>query len=170
MRMLARSSAFGNAASMQVDGARSIAEQLHAGARDQTGAIVLEHVRRVVMRTPADARAVAWLHEVLESTAVSEQALLELGLTMDQLRALRLLRRVGDSHSDHVYLAHVELIAGAAGVSGRLARAVKIADLHDRALHPRLRPDGWSPPYERALRLFDVATPGQVGVMTAETG
>ncbi len=28
---------------------------------------------------------------------------------------------------------------------------VKVADLEDRCRHPRVRPDGWSPPYERAL-------------------
>jgi hypothetical protein len=44
-------------------------------------------------------------------------------------------------------LLHLELIAQAAGRSGRLARTVKIADLADRCLHPRVRLDGWSPPY-----------------------
>jgi hypothetical protein len=37
---------------------------------------------------------------------------------------------------------------------GRLARLVKIADLQDRCLHPRVHPDGWSPPYARGLALL----------------
>jgi hypothetical protein len=31
---------------------------------------------------------------------------------------------------------------------------VKIADLQDRCLHPRVRADGWSPPYARGLALL----------------
>ena len=100
----------------------------------------------------------AWLHEALEFTAVSEQELLTYGLGTDELRALRLLRRTSGSRSDDVYMAHVELIARAAGRSGHLARMVKIADLEDRRAHPRMRPDGWAPPYERGLqRLRDAA-------------
>ena len=109
-------------------------------------------------RTPADARSVAWLHEVLEFTAVSEEKLLQEGLTSDELRALRLLNRTADTRSDRVYLAHLELIARAAGRSGDLARMVKIADLEDRCLHPRVRPDGWSPPYELGLQLLRPTT------------
>jgi hypothetical protein len=97
---------------------------------------------------------VAWLHEALERTAVTERELLVAGLTSDELRALRLLNRTTDSRSDHRYLAHLELIALAAGGSGRLARIVKTADLRDRCLHPRVRCDGWSPPYARALQLL----------------
>jgi hypothetical protein len=48
----------------------------------------------------------------------------------------------------------MEFIARAAGRSGRLARTVKIADLADRCLHPRVRPDGWSPPYADGLDLL----------------
>jgi hypothetical protein len=134
--------------------AREIAERLHAGDVDESGAPVLWHLRRVAWRTPADARAVAWLHEAFESTAVSEQELLEGGLTNDELRALRLLDRPTDRCSVRTYLAHVDRIMRAAGRSGVLARAVKIVDLEDRCLHPRARPDGWSPPYRLGLGLL----------------
>jgi hypothetical protein len=132
--------------------AQAIAERAHAGARDETGEPVIAHVRRVGAMVPAEAAVVAWLHEVLECSAMSEQELLMAGLTTEELRALRLLSRTGHAHSDPAYLAHLELIARSAGESGRLARLVKIADLHDRRRHPRVRPDGWAPPYERALR------------------
>ena len=134
--------------------ARALAEALHAAERAEDGTPILFHVRRVARMVPAEARAVAWLHEALESTAVTEQELLMEGLTRDELRALRLLRRMSDARSDGVYLAHMELIARAAGRSGRLARTVKIADLADRCLHPRVRPDGWSPPYADGLNLL----------------
>jgi hypothetical protein len=108
----------------------------------------------VAQMVSAEARPVAWLHEALESTGVTEQELLVEGLTQDELRALRLLRRTSEARSDAVYLAHVELIARAAGRSGRLARMVKIADLEDRCLHPRVRRDGWSAPYADGLELL----------------
>jgi hypothetical protein len=97
---------------------------------------------------------VAWLHEVLETGSVSEQDLLTDGLSSDELRALRLLTRTSGSHSDAAYLAHLELIALAAGHSGELARSVKLVDLEDRQVHPLVRSDGWAPPYAQGrLRL-----------------
>ena len=137
---------------MDADRAHAIARRVHAADLEEDGAPLLGHIARVAGRTPAEARAVAWLHEVLESRTVTEQELLGYGLDEEQLRALRLLTRPTHSRSTQVYLAHVELIARAAGRSGRLARMVKIADLEDRRLHPRVRADGWSPPYELALR------------------
>jgi hypothetical protein len=139
---------------MKPDRARSIAERVHADDLDENGAPMLGHIRRVAGRTPPDARTVAWLHEVLEHTALSEHELLADGLSDDELRALRLLRRTGDTRSDGVYMAHLDRIARAAGHSGELARAVKLADLEDRMAHPRVRPDGWSPPYAQGLQLL----------------
>jgi len=142
---------------MDEDRARAVARRVHAGDREEGGAPVLRHVARVALRTPPEARAVAWLHEALESATVTEQELLGYGIDDDELRALRLLSRPTSSRSVEVYLAHVELIACAAGRSGDLARMVKIADLEDRRLHPRVRIDGWSPPYELALRRLEEA-------------
>jgi hypothetical protein len=126
---------------MDTDRARVIAEPLHAGDREEHGTPGLQ-IRRVAHRAPAEARTVAWLHEVLGWTAVAEQELLANGLTSDELRALRLLHRTHDSRSDRVYLAHVYLIARAAGSSGHLALLVKIEDLEDRGRHPRVSADG----------------------------
>jgi hypothetical protein len=134
--------------------AHAIAVRLLSRAREPDGTLLLAHVRRVVAGTPPEAHVVAWLHEVLETGAITEQELLAEGLTSDELRALRLLTRSGGSRSDSVYLEHLELIARAAGLSGHLARLVKLADLQDRRSHPRRRPDGWSPPYARGYRLL----------------
>jgi hypothetical protein len=134
--------------------ARALAEMLHAREREPDGAPLLGHVQRVAQMVPAEARPVAWLHEALESSGVTEQELLMEGLTQDELRALRLLCRTRDARSHDIYLAHVELIARAAGHSGHLARTVKIADLEDRCLYPRVRRDGWSPPYADGLDLL----------------
>jgi hypothetical protein len=162
-RPLARSAALGeDRPAMDPARARAFAEMLHAGEREPDGTPLLDHVRRVVRTVPAEARPVAWLHEALESTGVTEQELLMEDLTADELRALRLLRRTTDARSDAIYLAHVELIARAAGRSGRLARMVKIADLEDRCLYPRVRRDGWSPPYADGLELLLDVSEGRV--------
>ena len=155
---------------MEIGDARAIAERLHRGDREEDGTPVIRHVRRVATTVPEEARAVAWLHEVLEWTAVTEQELLIAGLTSDELRALRLLNRTTDSHSDHRYLARLELIAHATGDSGRLARIVKTADLEDRSLHPHVRRHGWSPPYAQALKLLSAARDHPHRVGTAAVG
>jgi hypothetical protein len=139
---------------MNVERASELAERLLGGRRDAGGAPVIDHVRRVVAVVPEGARVVAWLHEVFEYTAVSEEALLDEGLSSAELRALRLLTRAGASRSDASYLAHVELIAGAAGPGAELARTVKRADIADRVLNPAIRANGWSPPYETALEML----------------
>jgi hypothetical protein len=139
---------------METERARLLAERLHANDYEEDGTALLEHVRRVAGRVDADVKVVAWLHEVLEWTAVAEPELLEEGLDSDELRALRLIWGANDARSDGVYLAHLGLIMRAAGRSGRLARLVKTADLRDRCLHPRVRADGWSPPYARGLALL----------------
>ena len=139
---------------MDADRARALAEALHHGQREQGGAPLIEHVRRVAAAVPGEARVVAWLHEVLEHTSISEQELLADGLSLDDLRALRLLTRGNDSPSDASYLAHVELIARARGAGAGVARRVKRADLTDRALRPKLRVNGWAPPYELGLEIL----------------
>jgi hypothetical protein len=140
---------------MEVDRARAIATAAHGGALT-----LLSHIERVASSVPEWARAVAWLHEVLERSDMSEEALLRQGLSSDELRALRLLSRE-DSYSDRAYLGHIELIARAGGTAGRLARAVKSADLEDRQRHPLVRSNGWSPPYGSALAALHRLVPLQ---------
>ena len=138
---------------MDVDAARAIARAAHRSDRPPVDDALLGHIERVAAAVPDWARTVAWLHEILEQGAMPEQDLLDQGLSDDELRALRLLSRA-DSCSDVAYLGHISLIARAGGASGRLARAVKRADLEDRRRHPRARPNGWSPPYGTALQIL----------------
>ena len=85
-----------------------------AGQRDRGGAQLIDHVRRVAARVPRHERAVAWLHEALEHTSISEELLAD-GLSVAELRALRLLTRDLDSRSDTIYVAHIERLARARG-------------------------------------------------------
>lgn len=144
---------------LDADRARALAETLHHGHRDASGAPLIDHVRRVATTVPQEARVVAWLHELLEHTRISEAALLMEGLTTAELRALRLLTRDTDSRSSARYLSHIELLARARGPGAGIAQSVKRADLMDRMRHPSIRPDGWSPPYELGLEVLELAAP-----------
>jgi hypothetical protein len=139
---------------MDLARAQALAETVHHGHIDPGGSPLLGHVRRVAMAVPSHARPAAWLHEVLEYSSISEETLLSDGLSLDELRALRLLLRAESARSNTVYLAHVELIAIARGPGAGLAQTIKRADLEDRSLHPAIRPDGWSPPYRLGLEVM----------------
>jgi hypothetical protein len=143
------------AASVTVERARQSAERALRGSLEPTGTPLIFHVRRVAKASPMFARSVAWLHEALENSSVSEEELLASGLTDDELRALRLLTRERDSRSVKHYLSHISHIARSSGPAGEIARAVKQADLADRQRHPNRRPDGWHPPYQAALALLE---------------
>jgi hypothetical protein len=145
---------------MDADSARALAERLHRGQRDAGGARVIEHVRRVAATVAPEARVVAWLHEALEHTSISEETLLAEGVSTRELRAIRLVTHDNIAHSNTSYLAHIEMLAQAAGVGAGLARSVKLADLADRLSNPAVRPDGWSPPYERGLAILSARPPG----------
>ena len=142
---------------MDADRAQSLAEALHHGQLDAAGTPLIDHVRRIAAAVPRDARVVAWLHEALEQTPISEEELLAKGLSRDELRALRLLTRDTNSRSNTRYLAHLEMIARASGAGANIARSVKSADLADRALNPAIRSDGWSPPYALGLEILQRA-------------
>jgi hypothetical protein len=134
--------------------ARLLAEWAHRAQLQPPGEPLIAHVRRVAAATPQSGRAVAWLHEALEWTSVSEEELLANGLSEEELRAVRLLTRPGRQGSDARYLAHIAIIARAHGQAGDLARMVKVADLRDRLQHPGPRTNGSRLPYEQALEML----------------
>ena len=142
---------------MDAGRAHALAERLHRRQCDAGGAPLVAHVRRVASTVAPDARVVAWLHETLEHTAISEETLLAEGLSMRELRAIRLLTHATIARSNTSYLAHIEMLSQARGPGAGLARSVKRADLADRLVNPAVRPDGWSPPYERGLQILQRA-------------
>jgi hypothetical protein len=130
---------------VQPEIARNIAHYSHVQRRNRHGELIVEHVARVAAMVPAEARALAWLHDVLEESPTSVAELRDQGLRPVELAALRLLTRSpGES-----YELHVLRIAYAGRDAGRLARMVKLADLDDHITHE------WvpgAPPYEWARR------------------
>jgi hypothetical protein len=139
---------------VNLERARLFASRVHRGQEQPTGEPLIDHIGRVAAATPEFARPVAWLHEVLEWSSVSEEELLAGGVSDDELRALRLLTRTVARGSEAGYLAHVTMIARAGGPAGVLARTVKVSDLNDRLRHPGPGTAESRPPYERALRLI----------------
>lgn len=121
--------------------ARRIASAGHRGQRTRFGDSVFAHVGRVAAAVPAEARAVAWLHDLLELVPGAQARLLGRGLTPVQARALALLTR----GPDEPYETFVHRIVDAGGSAGRIARMVKLADLEDHLSHTFIPLD--APPY-----------------------
>ena len=129
--------------------ARSVAHYSHVRQRDRRGVPIVEHLARVVAAVPAEARPLAWLHDVLEHSPTTTSELCGQGLTSLELAALELLtRQAGES-----YELYILRIAYARGDAGRLARVVKLADLDDHIARPWIAGD---PPYAWARRHIDV--------------
>jgi hypothetical protein len=131
--------------------ARSIAHSSHLSARNRFDEPVFEHVERVAASVPAEIRAIAFLHDVLEGTGTDVAELRSHGLTTFEEAVLDVLtRRPGES-----YELYVLRVAWAGGSVGTAARAVKLADIDDHLGHRDRPPD--APPYGWARRHLTVA-------------
>lgn len=148
MRTVARSARSGETSlhTMHDDIARNIAQYSHAGQSNRFGESLIEHVERVAAAVPAEARAVAFLHDVLEHSKTGVADLLAAGLEPTELEALQLMTRAPDES----YEAHTLRIAHAPGRAGELARIVKLADLADHLDHVAMPSS--APPYDWARR------------------
>ena len=105
----------------RVGAAYKIAAEAHKGQKDKAGVDYIFHPVMVASNVGDDESAiiVALLHDVVEDTNVTFEALQEL-LTPDELSALKLL-----THNDEVpYFDYIRLIG-----ENTLATKVKLADL-----------------------------------------
>src|SRR3954454_6502384 len=130
---------------MNASDARGIAMAMHVGQFTPYGEPVVEHVARVAAAVAPEARAAAWLHDLLERPEARAEELRALGLTRDELDALELLTR----SPIEPYKLYAARIANAPGEAGRIARAVKLAELDDHLSRPARPGD---PPYAWARR------------------
>ena len=117
---------------MDVTAAERLARRAHGGVVDRHGLLYIDHVARVASAVPAETRVVAWLHDVVEDTDWTFEALRCAGASEETLAALTLLTRTADV----TYAEYVQRIADACGGPGRLARLVKVADLRDNLSRP----------------------------------
>lgn len=131
--------------------ARDIAYARHGARRDRAGESMVEHLERVAASVPREARDVAYLHDVLEHTDASVADLEDHGIDAVDLQAIQLLTR----RPDESFEEHTLRIAFAKGAAGRLARAVKIADIDDHLSRDGVdtsRPYGWARHHVAAAR------------------
>ena len=113
----------------EVSRAKYLATQAHAGQVDKLGAPYIEHCERVAsMLVDSDAKTVAWLHDVLEDTATTEQGLRGQfsSSIVDAIVAITHL----PNERNTIYWQRVK--------SNELARRVKIADIYDNSDPRRL--------------------------------
>lgn len=101
----------------------SIAVEAHRGQKDRAGAPYILHPLRVMFRVQTDAeRMAAVLHDVVEDTGWTLDALRERGFPSEVVEAVdHLTRRGGESYDDFVTRAAAHPVA----------RRVKVADLED---------------------------------------
>lgn len=125
--------------------AGGVARRIHAGQVSRSGEPLIEHVERVARAVPADVRALAYLHDVLDRAdgAVDEE-LRELEMSDEDRRVLALLTR----RPEESFRVYVMRIARADGRVGRIARTIKLADLDDhvrqRRVGARARDYAWA--------------------------
>lgn len=132
---------------MTFERAVEVAAVAHAGQTDKFGDPALLHVLRVAVSVPAEARAVAALHDALEDSELTADDLWGMGLPGMELEALKLLTR-----GDEPYEDYIERVATAEGEAGELARTVKWADLHDNLGRARPELPDLKERYEQAVK------------------
>jgi (p)ppGpp synthase/HD superfamily hydrolase len=127
--------------------AEKIARAAHQGQLEKlTGDEYIRHVERVVASVHgAEAKTVAWLHDVLEDTPITENDLKAQGIPEPVIQAVALLTRVPPLD----YRAYIQQIKDS---GNELAIAVKLADLKDH-LRPNC-PAGRRSRYEEAWRVL----------------
>jgi len=103
--------------------AAALAELAHSGQFRRDGTTpYIDHPRAVAARAAGDPtiEAVAWLHDVLEDTSVTEGTMRDRGIPDDVIACVRLL-----THDDRV--EYEEYLAGIK--ANPIAKRVKIADM-----------------------------------------
>ncbi len=105
--------------------AENIARKAHQGQFRRDGITpYIVHPEREVSRLSenSEAQAVAWLHDVLEDTGISEKSLLDAGITENIVAAVKVLTK-SDGIDYENYLIKVR--------DNDLARKVKVEDMLD---------------------------------------
>ena len=120
---------------VKADAACAAARRIHAGQLSRSGDPLIEHVERVAHTVPTELRGLAYLHDTLERADGAMEELRELGLNEIELAVLSLLTR----RPEETYKMYVTRIARADGSPGRIARAVKLADLDDHLRQRRVK-------------------------------
>ena len=111
---------------------RAISKVAHAGQLDKAGKPYFTHPERVALKVMGYGlgfSCVAYLHDVLEDTAVTAEDLLDVGVSEIQVEAvIAITHLTGEPREDYYHRV----------AKNRLARVVKIADIRDNMDPDRL--------------------------------
>jgi (p)ppGpp synthase/HD superfamily hydrolase len=133
---------------LTADVAEDVARAAHAGQIDKAGRPYIGHVERVVAAVPTDeAKAVAWLHDVIEDTPIGPGQLWDKGIDWGTILSVRTLTKRPDERGNDGYAAYIDRVIAS---DDRIAIVVKLADIRDHLNNPGC-PEGLRPRYERAL-------------------
>jgi (p)ppGpp synthase/HD superfamily hydrolase len=126
--------------------AEDIAREAHAGqTEERTGDSYIKHVERVVDLVEGDnAKAVAWLHDVIEDSPNTADDLIARGMPIRIVAAVALLTRHERTETYADYIQNIK------DRKDPLAIAVKLADLKDH-FRPNC-PARLRPRYENAWK------------------
>lgn len=101
-----------------------IADMMHAGQVDKQGQPYIDHLRAVAGAVSDAAKPAALFHDAIEDERATEEQLEEI-LTNTELWAVVVLT----CEDYQTYEQYIDLLADWHGVTGDMAREVKIADL-----------------------------------------
>lgn len=99
-----------------------IAVNAHKGQKDLAGRDYIEHPKAVAAMLETDEeKTVAYLHDVLEDTSITEEALVKMGISSELVSVIKVLTK----KKEESYPEYIERVK-----KNDLARKVKMADLH----------------------------------------
>ena len=132
--------------------AERIARVAHAGQTEKlSGLDYAQHLARVAARVESDdAKAVAWLHDVIEDTPLTVVDLRRAGIPEPVLEAVLILTHdKADTYAEYIACIRDE--------GNRLALTVKLADLRDhlRLMEGVVLPEGMRRRYAKALAVLE---------------
>lgn len=117
--------------------AELVARHAHSGQVDKRSEPYVDHLEAVAAQVEGDdAKATAWLHDIIEDTPIGEQDLRNMSFPKHVVEAVLLLTHTHESTRQE-YLVRIR---DAKGEAGELARAVKIADLRHNMSEERTLP------------------------------
>lgn len=106
--------------------AELVARYAHKGQIDKSDVPYVEHLEAVAAQVEGDdAKAVAWLHDIIEDTPIGPQDLHNMRFPKHIVDAVLLLTHTHES----TRVEYLTRIREAEGEAGELARAVKKADI-----------------------------------------
>lgn len=117
--------------------AELVARHAHSGQVDKRSEPYVLHLQAVAAQVEGDdAKAVAWLHDIIEDTPVGPQDLRNMSFPEHIVEAVLLLTHTHESTRQE-YLVRIR---DAEGEAGELAREVKVADLRHNMSEKRTLP------------------------------